>query len=358
MANVELWFAKKFFAGLRQEFYEDLAEALDDNASLADEIGKFAKRARKERDVVAPIYRIWLNRMDDKSFSQSLIGTVPDADVMILEAAEGAGNMPDGLRFLAKAISATNTMVTSLKRAVSGFIFLSILLITLLAMFSFYGIDIIEQVVPPNAWPWIGQVLRDVARFITGNWLWILITLVTVSTGYIWSLPNWRGPSRVIADKYLPFYSIYRDFQGALFLVSIAALMRNNVSLTEALDKLLLRANQWLRWHIHTILLHLDYESSEPAKAFATGIFNKRLTWRIIDFGSRGKGSFAEAIAKVGLNSLDKVTQGVTDSARKINSMLLIASGLMMAFIIAGTMLTMYEAQNALQQQIQTVNTK
>ena len=354
--KIQLWLAKLSFASIRVDFYEDLAEALDDNAALVDEIQKLADRAEEEKDVTAPLFKLWLRRMDDRSFPLALIDTVPDSDVMILESAEASGNLSAGLRFLNQSIEAANQMKTSLRGAVMGFVFFSSLIVGLLFAYSFYGISIIEQVVPPDAWPWVGQVLRDTAHFVT-DYAWYISGIgISGTVLYLWSLPNWRGSLRVKADRYLPFYSIYRDFNSAKFRVMMAALMTNKVSLTEALDKISQRASPWLQWHIRSILFRLDYESDQPAKAFDTGIFSKRDTWRFIDYGERN--SFPVAVGKLGLQSMKKVTESVSRSAQTINKLLLLVSGCMMAFIIVGTLLTVYEAQNAVQRQLQAVTPK
>jgi type II secretory pathway component PulF len=355
-----LWFAKLSFAGTRIDFYEDLAEALNDRASLSAEIDKLALRAAQQRDASAPLLRLWSRRMEDRSFALSLVGTVPDGDVMVLEGAEESGRLADGLQFLSRMLKSINAMKSALKGAVIGFVGLSAYLLTLLCLFSFYGIGIIEQVVPPNAWPWIGQVLRDVAHFVTDYGIWVMTLMIFLSCAFIWSLPNWRGKIRVQFDRYVPMYTIYRNFQGAIFLISLAALTRENadengvvngksISLNSALEKLRTRANPWLRWHISRILMNLDDQSANAGLAFNTGLFDQRLTWRIADFGARNH--FAVALEKVGLKLMDTVTDFVLSSAKKINTLLLCLTGAMMAFMIVGILLTMFEAQEVIQKQ-------
>jgi type II secretory pathway component PulF len=348
--NLSLWMAKQSFQSSRQTFYEDLAEALEDEDKLTRRIDVLAERAVAERDVLAPLYQLWSRRMDDRQFTEALEGTVPQGDLMILGASEGAGKLADGLKFASLVIGASKEMKSSLYGAVIGFVFLGAFLCVLLALFSFYGIGLIETLVPPDQWPWVGQLLRDMARFVTGWGVQVLCAFFIGGTAYLWSLPRLRGRFRVGLDRYVPFYTIYRDFQGALFLVSLAALMRNEVSLNRALETLEATASPWLRWHIREILFRLDYESDQPGKAFATGIFDKRLTWRIIDFSERS--TFAKAIEKVGIRSIDGVTKMVSKSAGTINKALMILSGGLLAFIIAGAFLTLYEAQNAVQRQM------
>lgn len=348
--SFQLWLARQSFQSSRQTFYEDLAEALEDDEKLTRRIDKLAERAANEHDLLAPLFQLWSRRMDDRQFAEALEGTVPRGDLMIIGAAEGAGKLSDGLRFASLVIGATKEMKASLYGAVIGFVFLFSFLCVLLALFSFYGIGLIETLVPPNQWPWAGQLLRDLAQFVTGSGVQALGAFIVAGIVFVWSLPRWRGRIRVGFDRYLPIYTIYRDFQGALFLVSLAALMRNDVSLNRALETLEESASPWLRWHIREVMYRLDYESDQPGKAFATGIFDRKLTWRIIDFSERS--NFAKAIEKVGVRSIDAVTKMVKKSAGTINVVLMVLSGGLLAFIIAGAFLTLYEAQNSVQKQM------
>lgn len=350
--SVRVWLAKSSFRSTRGEFYEDLAEAIADGDPLAQRIEVLATRAASEGDIQAPLFQLWYDRMDDRSFSEALIGTVPDSDLMIIQAAEESGDLVTGLQFTVKVIEATTIMRKTIRLAIAGFVGLSIMQISLLIGFSYYGIGLIEAIVPPNAWPWIGVQLKALATFVTTSGSTVLIVMTVLGIGYIWSLRNWYGRIRVGVDRYVPLYTVYRDFGSAMFLVSLAALMKNGVALNAALDMLSERASPWLLWHIRQIQLRLDYQSESAGEAFATGLFDKRLTWRIIDFGKRAGSDFAVAMEKVGIKSIDKVMASVKRKAGKLNYMLMFLNAGMIMFIIAGTLSTVYEAQEQLQKQI------
>lgn len=350
--SISIWVAKFFFDGQRADFYEDLAEAVADGDPLAQRLEVLAERAGAAGDLTAPLYRLWFDRMDDSSFSEALAGTVPDSDLMIIQAAEESGDLVTGLQFTAKVIEATAIMRKTIRTAIAGFVFLSILQVALLVGFSFYGIDLIDAIVPPNAWPWIGLQLKSLAGFVTESGATTLACIGVAAAVYFWTLRNWYGSARVAVDRYIPLYTIYRDFQGAMFLVSLAALMKNGVALNAALETLSERASPWLLWHIRQIQLRLDYEADSAGDSFATGLFDRRLTWRIIDFGKRAGSDFAVAMEKVGIKSIDKVMESVKARAAKLNRILMFANAGMIMFIIVGTLSTVYEASEQLQKQI------
>lgn len=344
--NLSLWLAKNSFSGRRVDFYTDLAEALEDKAVLVEVITNLEQRAAQRRDAIEPIYALWLKRMDDRTFAKSLIGTVPDSDVMILEAAEQSNQLIDGLRFLAKAITAGNKMRSELITSIAGPIFLLVMFVALLVGFSYFLVPVLSEIMPPSSWPLIGRILYGVSQVITVFGMWIAGTFIVITGIYIYTLPRWTGNTRKWFDNYIPLYSIYRDFVGSIFLVALASLMRSGVGLAESLNTLALRASPWLSWHIVLIHSRLDKESGHPAKAFDTGVFNKDLTDRVMDFGSRSK--FHEAIQKVGIASIDKITGYVSASAKLINRILIFVCGATMIFMVAGVLLTAQDAQNAI----------
>lgn len=348
-SNFALWFAKQGFASQRADFFQDLAEALEDKGVLVEIIRNLENRAKSRKDTIAPLYTLWLRRMDDRSFAQSLIGTVPDSDVMILEAAESSNNLIGGLRFLAKAIRAAETMQKELRKAVAGPIFLLIMFIGMLVGFSLYLVPVLTQIMKPSTWPWSGQMLYAVSQFITGYGYWLLGALVIVGVAFTWSLPRWTGRWRSFADKYVPLYAIYRDYVGSIFLVSLASLMQSGEGLSESLNALAARGSPWLRWHIRRIQGRLDTNAEHPAEAFDTGVFNRALTDRVIDYGQRS--AFHDALGKVGIASIEKVTEFVSGSATLLNRILILVCGATMIFMVMGVMLTAQEAQNAIQRQ-------
>jgi hypothetical protein len=114
-----LWRGIRAFRRHRADFYEDLAEALDDKAVLVTELKKHVVRAHRRRSPAATLYSLWLRRMDKSDFSTSLKGTVPPMDSLVLLAAENSGNLPYGLRFLSTTVRAVGKIKGSILSAVA-----------------------------------------------------------------------------------------------------------------------------------------------------------------------------------------------------------------------------------------------
>jgi len=70
----------------------------------------------------------------------------------------------------------------------------------------------------------------------------------TSALGIISRLPIWTGNVRRFLDKYPPWV-LYRDFSGAMLIVSLSTLMRSGVSLRSSLERSLRFSSPWLGWH-------------------------------------------------------------------------------------------------------------
>jgi type II secretory pathway component PulF len=76
-----------------------------------------------------------------------------------------------------------------------------------------------------------------------------IAALVVIVTLFHYALPNWTGRARVFADRIIPF-SVYRMWNGAGFLVSLAGLLRSGMALSRALLIIEQSATPWLRQRV------------------------------------------------------------------------------------------------------------
>lgn len=345
-SRLKMALAKWSFKRRRHEFYSYLAEAMEDRGVLVDILEKTQRRFAERNDVEAALFAFWLDRMEDHSFPDALRGTVPGMDVMILSAAQGAGNFTEGLKFLAMTVEASRKMKSAVLGAIAIPTLLCVLLLAYILLVAFWVEPMCASVLDPAKWPMLGRVLYYMAKIVTDYGMF----LGTFVTGFValvvCSMSRWAGKYRRIAEKIFPLYAIYRDYTGSIFLVALAALMQSGVGLAESLSELQKEAPQWLQWHIDEIMHRLDKESDQPAKAFNTGVFSQGVTDRVEDFGERS--NFEEALSKVGLSSIDKIVQMVTVSARVMNVSLLITVAVFLAVIYGGAAMIIMSASDSI----------
>ncbi|PVX85829.1 hypothetical protein [Paraburkholderia unamae] len=334
MNPVMLGLAKFSFRGRRQAFYADLAEALGDNANLAEYLEETRDQLARRRDVETGLFDLWLSRLDNQSFPQAIVGTVPRMDIMILGAADAAGNLTKGLRFLAMTVAIASRMKGALVGALTMPAFLGLMLVAYILVFGFVMEPMLESIAPPANWPFIGRVVYHMSVALRDYGVVVGAVVLAIFFLVAWLMPRWSGRTRARVDNIFPVYSIYRGYSGSIFLVALASLMQSDVGLAESLAELRREAMPWLRWHIDEIAHRLDGEADEPAKAFATGVFSQANTDRVESFGRRS--NFEDAISKVGIGTVDKLVEQVTAIARVLNVASLMAVAVTLVLLLAG----------------------
>lgn len=80
-----------------------------------------------------------------------------------------------------------------------------------------------------------------------------LVLVVGIILLFAYALPNWKGPMRTKADKVFPF-SIYRQYNSAQFLISLASMNKGGISEKNALQDIANHSSPWLKIRIEKML--------------------------------------------------------------------------------------------------------
>ena len=351
-AKISNFMAVRAFQNTREAFYEDLADAVSDSELLATFITTRKARAIKQKDPLGPLYQKWLNRMNKKGGKLSYIlqGSAPASDIMVISAIEDKGNVAEGLRFIASTIKDQRAMSKALKGAIFMPAVVGVIMISFMVILSVYVIPVFAQIAPPEKWTGVGQIMHKISYTVVHYGLFLLGGFVALLGWFSWSLNNWVGPKRQTLDRFLP-YSVYRDYTGSIFMVSLASMLHSGDTLVRALEQLKKSAPGWLKWHINKILKNINKSSSNYGEAFSTGVFSKELTNRLIDL-SRRSSEFDKVIARIGIEGVVKVKTAVEASAKQLNLLLIAVLGGCLAFMLVGTMLTAQGLSTALKEQV------
>lgn len=348
------WSAVRAFRDTREDFYEDLADAMRDSERLATFIEVRRARAIKQKDPLAALYGEWLERMNRRGgkLSYILSGSAPDNDVMILSAVEDKGDLPASLRFIASTIKDQRSMRSALMSAIFMPLIVSIIMVIFLVTLSVFVIPVFAEIASPEKWNTIGRIMYAISYAITNYGIFMLLAVLAFAAWFSWSLNNWTGPTRDKLDNYLP-YRVYRDYTGSIFMVSLASMLRFGDTVVRSLEHLKKRAPAWLRYHIAKVVRNIDKTSGQFGEAFATGVFSQQLTNRLID-QSRRSSEFDKVIARIGIEGIAKVRFEVEASAKKLNIMLICSLGLVLAFMLVGTLLTAQGLSQSLKAEVQS----
>ncbi|MFL9611135.1 type II secretion system F family protein [Methylobacillus sp. Pita2] len=334
------------FRSKRADFYYDLAKAMDDQSDLVSEFSNLRKRATERgQKGRAQMYAKWIEGLDSGSLSNALKGDVPETDLMIISAFETSGRLAEGLKFLSKTIRTAQKMKSSMIMALAGPIFALGLGIMVLALMSFILMPIMVQIYPVEEWPLSGRILYPISQIVANYGIYIGVIIVLAIVGFGLSIKRWYGDKRVVVDNWIG-YSMFRDYNGAMFLTSLAALMKAGTGIMEALVKLQEMSTPWMQWHIRKMIKGLDSRAGEPAEALDTGSLPEEVMDRIADYGKRS--SFLEAMNMIGLESMERTEAKIAKSAQTINMLMLFMVGILFVTIIVGTVQTGMHAQTVI----------
>lgn len=346
--KTQLWTARREFWSMRADFYYDMAITMEDRVPLFTTLRKLELRAKNRAPHQAVMYRQMIRSLESGSFAMALQGCVPTNELVLIDSLQGAGdaNMAEGLKFLSSTAEKIDAMTTTARKALVYPLSLLVLFGALLTGFALGVVPTLTSVLPPDKWPFLGKILYEVSLIIGNHGFKIVMVFVSILVLFMYSLPRWASPVRRRLDKFFP-YSFYRDFSGAMLIVSLASMMRSGVSLRSALESNLKFCNAWTRWHIQRILLRLSSaNTSNFGDAFQTGMLNQYLEDRVQDAAERRNP--IEAFVKIGVNSIDRVILNIEASAKRVNGIMMLVCGLILMFMMMAFFGTALEIQNGI----------
>jgi len=344
LEHIQFIFSRSAFNARREEFYVDLSEAIRDRETLHTFLSNAFKFSTKYKmHGYAQVMGIMLLRFqhEEGRLSHMLKTIVPDEDLLSIAAIEGlAGNSEraDGFLRLAQQIERTKAMKGALIKSVMT----SVILMPVILGFAFLNtkkIPAYERMVSDRTrWPPIGQLLGWISDVMTSRALELAGVLLVLVLLFIWSFKHWHGRLRSRVDAVLP-YSLYRDANNTDFLLNMAGLLRSGKQLVEALHLLNGYASPWLRYHINTILHRLNTVPDDYAHAFDTGLFSPGVHLRMVTYGRRDK-NFSSAFIRLGTSSVDYVHRQLLKTGRRLSSVTVTGSMLLLGFFYFGDYVT------------------
>lgn len=343
-----VWLAKRDLHERRADFYYDLSSTLRDRVPLFTTLRKLESRARQRTPLTAPLYLQMIKGLEHGSLSEALKGIASSAELTMIDATQAAGDssMAEGLKFLSETVVKTDAMVATIRKAMIYPIGLILGFAALLTGFSLKAVPILSQLLPPDQWPPMGQMLFAVSQFITNHGVWLALALAMSISGFLYLLPRWTGSMRKQMDKCLPF-NLYRDFAGSMMMISLASLMRSGISLRSSLERTYKNSSPWGKWHIRQILINLSKPSNGTfGAAFSTGLFDQEMEDRIQDASERSNP--IESFIHIGIGSIERMILRIEKRAKQLNNILLLVCGVMLGSMMAAFFATTMSLQSGI----------
>lgn len=249
-----------FTGQYRTQFYTALRFLLENDKPLevalrliGDVHTDFGARWHPYRELVDDCLESLADNGEGKTLEDVLAAWGPLEEAALINAGMRSGCLPEALQQADKLIDARLRIMALVLQMMIYPVLLLVLGGGLLAINSTFLIPTLRKLSAPENWTGALGFMNGLAEFTTDYGVLLALVVMALCLLVLWSVPRWCGRIRRIADRFIP-WSVYKDIQGAVFLMSVAALFRANVKTLEALQVLFPFASPWLQERLDAII--------------------------------------------------------------------------------------------------------
>lgn len=192
-----------------------------------------------------------------KSFSAGIKRYIPVSEMMVLKAGERSGDLRASLMLCSEMIEATAKMRSAVLGSMAEPIVTLLIVIISIYVIGKMVIPQLAMAMDPTKWTGIAKSLYLISQMVNSPFAVIPAILILAGSILIYvSLPRWKSKLRVYADR-IPPWSFYRLLIGGGWLISLSALIKSGVTLTEAVEQLKVGASPWLYERLERTLVYM-----------------------------------------------------------------------------------------------------
>lgn len=317
----EFFYKIRFNLEQRKMFYEIMASYLESGVNFTDAVDSMQKRALKDKDYKAYIYKDILKKVGSGVAPSKAIGDwVPANEKMLVEAGEKAGEMAKGFT---ETVYMSDSISRIKKVVVSNMITPMIMILMLFGMMVGYRLGMVPvflEFIPLDQWTPNASIVYEVTNFVYEYW-YIFIGLILGGSFLIFSTINdFTGPIRKVLDK-VPPYNIYKKFVESSFLITFASLLKAKYPIMLALKSMNQDATRYLSYYLVKMMDRIGAGTANEGEALNVGLLNKTLAGILEDTAKLS--SFDKAVYNMGTRNIEKSIVEVTAIMKVVNTVLM-----------------------------------
>lgn len=249
-------YRKTFSTGDRLKLYEELAFLLENNQRLSAALENMRDTALSGGQAAAR-QAVWLDDFlsairHGLSLDRALAGWVPRQECSIISAGVQDNRLVNALKRAADVVRGIEEMKSTVFGQLAYPFVLVGVITSIMLMIHKYFLPPLEHLFPRESWSGAMWWLGSSAELVAEHGLIMAIAACLALGWIVWSLPNVTGRVRRTMDTVMP-WSLYRDFQGVVFLLNISALLNANVPVLEALNRMAYHASPWLAERLNAV---------------------------------------------------------------------------------------------------------
>lgn len=278
MRNKVSWFKRFLLNGsARIEIYEMMALLLENRVLLIDALreirdvfndsGSEGPNTQdhlhadtvKIRNVKAEAVHAWVIHLkagdkDGFALARAMEPWIPQEEASLILSGEATGNLVRALRDAVKSIQGRGQMISTILAGTiyPGFLFVASWFV--MRLFATKVIPPFVNQVPPDMWEGPARLLYIQADLFNKFGVPVAIGLIVTIVVVIATLPYFKGPLRVMLERYLPPWNIYKMMQGSTFLKNVAVQTRAGIKLYDSVSSMIEMGSPWLRERLQAAL--------------------------------------------------------------------------------------------------------
>jgi type II secretory pathway component PulF len=317
--------------------WKKLAELLHYGTPILRALTSFRDRYRDRGHPLEKLFSDVLQRMNSgASFDEAIQPWIPQTEVMLIRGGIKGNRLPKSLRECASIITARRQIMKSVKSAVAMPVVLILLLCILFFIVAGYLMPRVAMVQDTTEFTGLGGLLFSVSTFVaSGGGIFLLIGIVAVVVGIVFSMPNWTGRYRVFADS-IPPWSIYRLVVGSMWLYTMSTLLKANVSLNLILSDSLQSGflQPWLRERVELLnrLFQSDVNFGSLLIKLNMNFPDKELLEELAVYATLP--NFSDQFHEIATDWLTEGVEKVERQSAILNNVLFIIIGAVMSLIV------------------------
>ncbi|EMI7380078.1 type II secretion system F family protein [Salmonella enterica] len=342
---------RRTFSGeYRIRFYESMRFLLANQVPLKqamEQISEAYTNFGQRWHPFAELAQECTDALSDNSEAHSLENTlarwVPAEEAALISAGMQSGNLPDALAQAVRLTTCRRRILSAVLKMSVYPVGLVVMVVLTVLVFNLSLIPELEKMSSPDTWEGGLSFLYELSVYADNHGLLTGSVMVVTAAWVFWSLPRWTRPDglRRMADVFVP-WSVYRDIQGAVFLLNMASLLAAQVPLLNALNLMLRFASPWLAVKLEAIIDRVaEGEHFGLALRNSGCDFPSREAANFLSLLTRGDGA-PDVIARYGERWLGQTLERVNVRANRIR--------LLMLMVLVGVLLLLVSAVTTISQ--------
>lgn len=257
---------RKTFSGpYRVQFYDALRFLIENRQKLKPSLEKmrnawtnFGQNWHPYAELTDDCIDALRENSGEKTLERTLSRWLPTAEASVISAGIRSESLPRALQYATALTSAGKRISAAVWQMVIYPIGFAILMTNTLYVLNTQLLPTLTEISPPETWTGALGFLYGLSTFFSEHGVITGIALIALVVWIIWSLPRWHRPDRLrqAFDTLMP-WSVYKDIQGATFLLNVGALLQSGVKTKVALEILQETASPWLAVRIEAITEHV-----------------------------------------------------------------------------------------------------